>query len=155
MNITLYNCTAEPNKLNKTTSLTQKATYTGAVARQNLSIMHPILVLEESISNIAGVNYCYISDFERYYFVREITCDVNGLFTLVLDVDVLMSFKAVIELQRGIVKTNENIYNMYLPGDIKSETRPVVSTIQFVARSGSGYFTNQNTQYVLLGIGGK
>lgn len=155
MNIILYNSQAEPNTLNKTSKLTQKAVYNGAVARQNLSIMNPVLVLEESISNIAGVNYCYIADFERYYYVKEITCNINGLFTLVLAVDVLMSFQSVIELQRGIVRKNANIYNMYLPGDIKCETRPVISTIQFVARSGSGYFTNQNTQYVLLGIGGK
>lgn len=155
MNITLYKSSAEPNRLNKTAFLTQVAAYTGAVARQNLSLMNPVLVLEESITNIKDANYCYISDFGRYYYIREKTCDANGLYTLILNVDVLMSFKTEILMQRGIVSKQEGIYNMYLPSEVPSEVRPLVSTVKMdPVVSGAG-FTNQSDCFVLLAIGGK
>lgn len=154
MNITLYKSTAEPNRLNKTSFLTQLASYTGAVARQNLSIMNPLLVLQESIANIKDANYCYISDFGRYYYIREKTCDANGLYTLVLNIDVLMSYKTDILLQKGIVSKQEGIYNMYLPSDVPSEVRPLVTTVKMNPVSTGG-FTNQSDTYVLLAIGGK
>ena len=155
MNITLYKSTAEPNRLNKTPFLTQLASYSGAVARQNLSIMNPLLVLQESIANIKDANYCYISDFGRYYYIREKTCDVNGLYTLVLNIDVLMSYKTDILLQKGIVSKQEGIYNMYLPSDVPSEVRPLVTTVKLNPTvSGTG-FTNQSNTYILLAIGGK
>lgn len=156
MNITLYNCTAENNMLDKTSMMSVVASYSGAVARSNVSIMHPVLILQESISNIKSANYCYIEDFGRYYYIKEKSCDANGLYTLVLAVDVLMSFKSAILANKGIVSKNTYLYNMYLPGDIKSETRPLITTVQFAPTADSkGYFTNQNGQYILLGIGGK
>lgn len=156
MNITLYTCTAEPNRLDKTGHLSQNATYSATIDRTlTMSIQKPVIVIQDALATIAGVNYCYISEFERYYYVRKIDTAPNGIYTMYTEVDVLMSFKSVILLQRGIVKKNANLYNMYLPGDVKTEVRPVVSTVQFTAQAGSGYFTNQNEQYILLGIGGK
>ena len=168
MNITLYKSSAEPNRLNKTSYLTQVAAYTGAVARQNLS-MHSIgqhrdpyslgykalLVLEETISHIKEANYCYISDFGRYYYIREKTCDANGLYTLVLNVDVLMSFKSDILTQKGIVSKQEGIYNMYLPSEVPSEVRPLVTTVKMNPTASGAGFTNQSNTFVLLAIGGK
>ena len=161
MNITLYNCSAENNKLNKTSEMTQVASYTGAVARQNLSIMNPVLVLQESAANINNANYCYISDFGRYYYIKEKTADVNGLFTLVLSVDVLMSFRTSILNQSGIVNKQENVYNMYLPSDVPSEVRPLISTVKMSPASvipgaqTQPQFSTQSDCYVLLAIGGK
>ena len=155
MNITLYKSSAEPNRLNKTSFLTQVAAYTGAVARQNLSLMNPVLVLEETIAHIKEANYCYISDFGRYYYIREKTCDANGLYTLVLNVDVLMSFKSSILTQKGIVSRQEGIYNMYLPSDVPSEVRPLVTTVKMNPTASGTGFTNQSDCFVLLAIGGK
>lgn len=155
MNITLFNCSAENNKLNKYSEMVIVATYSGAVARQNLSLMNPILVLQESIANINSANYCYIEEFGRYYYIREKTADMNGLFTLILACDVLMSFRTSILTQHGIVSKQANVYNMYLPGNVKCETRPLVSTIQFVPVQNSPTFNTQSTSIILLAVGGK
>ena len=155
MNITLYSCGAEVNMLDKTGFMESVATYSGAVARIDVSIMNPVLMLEETASNINFANYCYITEFGRYYYIVDKSCGANGMWTLRLKCDVLMSFKEGIKLQKGIVSKNTNIYNMYLPGNIKTETRPVVSTIQFAPTQDSYAFTNQASSIVLLGIGGK
>ncbi len=160
MDIILYRYDGEPERLDKSSMLTQVATYSGAVARINLDIRKPTLILQESIANINAANYCYIADFGRYYYIKEKSADINGLFTLVLASDSLMSFKASILTQRGIVSKQTNIYNMYLPGNIKTEVRPMVTANKLtpsllVPGSTPPAFTNQSDIFVLLAIGGK
>lgn len=160
MDITLYNYNGEPERLDKSGMLTFVTSYTGAVARANVSLRNPVLVLEESITNINSANYCYISEFGRYYYIREKSADINGLFTLVLACDPLMSFKPGILNLSGIVSKQSNIYNMYLPGNIKSEVRPLVTTKKFspsliIPGGTPPEFTNQSDVYILLAIGGK
>lgn len=114
MDINLYNSTAPINMLDKSSYLTGTASYTGAVARQNVSMVRPVLKLEESCANIAGSNYAYISDFGRYYQIVDKRADENGLFTITLEVDVLMSYCSDIKSLRGIVKRQKDNYDMYL-----------------------------------------
>ena len=112
MNINLMYTDSPNNTINKTADVV--ATYTGAVARTNLSIENPVLILEESVSNIADANYCYISEFGRYYYIVDKTADVNGLWTIACKVDVLESFKNDIFNLKGIVQRQKDNYDMYL-----------------------------------------
>lgn len=115
MNITLMNTDSPNNMINKVCTIV--ADYTGAVARVNVSVENPVLILEESVANIMGANYCYISDFGRYYFITDKTCDVNGMWTISLKVDVLESFKYDIYQLKGIVQRQKDNYDMYLRDD--------------------------------------
>lgn len=155
MNITLYNCTSENNRLDKTEYLTQLASYTGAVARDTLDIMNPTLVLEENVANINSANYCFIEDFGRFYYIVDKSADVNGLFILKLSVDVLMSFKTEIRWQSGIVDTQEHIYNMYLPGNIPHDSRPLITTVKADGIYPYDKFDTSTSTFVLLAVGGK
>ena len=114
MDISLYNCTAPVNMLHKSDYLTGIASYTGAVARQNVSMITPVLKLEESCSNIAASNYCYITEFGRYYQIIDKRADENGLYTITCRVDVLSSFETDIEALHGIVSRQRDNYDMYL-----------------------------------------
>ena len=114
MDISLYNCTAPVNMLDKSSYLTGVSSYTGAVARQNVSMIRPVLKLEEVCANIVAANYAYISDFGRYYQIIDKRADENGLFTVTLLEDVLMSFSGDIANLRGIVKRQKDNYDMYL-----------------------------------------
>ena len=114
MDIALYNCTAPVNMLDKSSYLTGIASYTGAVARQNVSMVRPVLKLEESCTNIAASNYAYITEFGRYYQIVDKRADENGLFTITLEVDVLMSYCSDIKQLRGIVSRQKDNYDMYL-----------------------------------------
>lgn len=154
MDITLYSCTAEPNRLDKTSFLTSKKAITGAVPRGDIGCMTPTITIEAADSEVIGANYCYISAWDRYYFITDIHSPVEGLFIISLRTDVLMSFKDSIGLQSGIVEKQQNIYNMYLPGDIPAETRPLVTT-EKLTKTSTAEFDNQADTFVLIALGGK
>lgn len=130
MNITLMNTDSPNNMINKVCTIVSD--YTGAVARVNVSVENPVLILEESVANIMSANYCYISDFGRYYFIADKTCDVNGLWTISCKVDVLESFKNDIYHLKGIVQRQKDNYNMYLKDDkIPVDCRKAISYRKF------------------------
>lgn len=152
MEITLYNCTAEPNMLDKSGYLTGVASYTGAVARHNVDMISPEITLEETATNIVAANYCYISDFDRYYQIVEKSCDVNGLWKLSLKEDVLMSFKTSILNLSGIVARQHYNYDMYLPDNlIPSSIKKNVNLYKF----GNTPFTGNSNLITLIVLGGK
>ena len=130
MNITLMNTDSPNNMINKIVTIV--ADYTGAVARVNVSVENPVLILEESVANIMSANYCFIAEFHRYYFITDKTSDVNGVWTISLKVDVLESFKNEIFHLKGIVQRQKNNYDMYLPDNkIPTDAHKTVSIYNF------------------------
>ena len=62
--------------------------------KDTVSVTNPILILSE----VQGVdyfhcNYCFLSEFNRYYFIRDIELMSTKNYKLQLEVDVLESFK--------------------------------------------------------------
>lgn len=80
-----------------------------------------IVYIEDGIENevdttsederIFNINYIYIDEFNRYYFVKNIECLSNQLFRLYLSVDVLMSHKESFMSLKALVSRNEFTYN--------------------------------------------
>ena len=62
-------------------------------------------------SSILKCNYCYIEEFERYYFIDNIIIQNNKLFVLILSVDSLESNKEDISNQNAFITRNEFDYN--------------------------------------------
>lgn len=91
MNIILYQTNSERERINK--SLGGSLTLTGTL-RGESSVINPSFIIEHS--NPSTYNYCYISDFSRYYFIDNITSIRNGLWKIDCKVDVLMSYKDAI-----------------------------------------------------------
>ena len=149
MNINLMYTESPNNTINKTADVV--ATYTGAVARTNLSIENPVLILEESVSNVANANYCYITEFGRWYYITDKTADVNGLWTITCKVDVLKSFKADIDNLKGIVSRQKDNYDMYLKDDkIPVGARKTVAVRKF----GNVFGNDPKPCVVMLVLGG-
>lgn len=91
MDIVLYVCSSERQAINKTIS--SGDTLTGSL-RGESSVISPSFLIEHS--NPSGYNYCYISDFGRYYFITNITSVRTGIWRIDCAVDVLMSFQTEI-----------------------------------------------------------
>lgn len=139
MNITLYNCSAEPNRLDKTSYLTSVASSATAAANTELGVEH-LVVTFESTADLSNVNYLYIAELGRYYNVKEITAPVNNLWLFSCDVDVLMTYKSQIANLYGIVNRNSNNYDMYLADNqIPVGARKTFSIMKFPTNAfGSG-----------------
>ena len=86
MNLKIYNNNSNNNVLNKKITLVNELDFT---LKSDNSILQPILVLK----NYTSGNYCYIDEFHRYYYIKDVRLLNGGLYELHLDVDVLMTYK--------------------------------------------------------------
>lgn len=101
MELQLSYTNSENNAINK--SLYDTTTITGTL-RESSSIISPIIMVE---GDVRGYNYAYIPEFNRYYFIDEITSYRNNLWILRMKVDVLMSFRASILSTQCILVESE------------------------------------------------
>lgn len=110
--IILYNLTNEPQVMGK--SLSNGLTLNG-VLRDGASLLDP--QIEVQLSELPTYNYCYISAFNRYYFINDITSVRNNLWLLSMHVDVLESYKDKIKQLTAVVARNENTFDEYITDD--------------------------------------
>ena len=71
--------------------------------KENTSIMNPSIIIT-GLDTWASVNYAYIPDFSRYYFVQNVTALNNTTCQIDLEVDVLASYKKYIILKTYTVE---------------------------------------------------
>lgn len=111
MDIILYNNTDDNRKLNK--SLTAIKTIPVRL-KDDTDIMHPVIELDAA--NLPPTaNYCYIAAFGRYYYINQQGIKIGRDLTLTLSVDVLMSFKDIINNSVVVARRSGNKYNKMLP----------------------------------------
>ena len=148
MKIILYNNHSENNKLNK--SIVKIVEIEGYLREQTSLVNPQIMIefdpkafedlgyvkddnqvyvvynnlkitWDQFINNyVLSANYVYIPDFNRYYFINDITSVRQNLWRLSLHVDVLMSYKKEINNIKAFVSRNEfdydpDIYDRELP----------------------------------------
>lgn len=107
----LYKNTAEPNRVNKESHLTEVGEITG-VFRDATSITDLTVTIE--YDKFIDFNYIRIPILNRYYFVTDVKIINNKLYELDLSVDALMSYKDALLGLRAFVDRNENDYNPYI-----------------------------------------
>ena len=146
MTITFYNNLSERKVIKKT--LTNALNLSGTL-REATSITNPIITVEFS-SAIVDYNYCYIPDFNRYYFVVDAKSMRNNLWAITLKVDVLMSFQeAILNTPAIIDHTSSPNTTKYMPSEswknlVKDKT-DIISFSDGLSESGG---------YVLITAGG-
>lgn len=111
MRIIFYTNNSDSNELNKNINLVTELNCN--VNRDNLDILSPILFLSYFDIKELNINYCYIEELNRYYFINSYTIEKNNLIKLQLETDVLMTFKNDILLSSGIVKETKNNQNNF------------------------------------------
>lgn len=113
MQIKLYYTDSENNQLSKSLSLTN--TLTGTF-RNESGMIHPEILVE--IESVGTANYAYISEFHRYYYIRDVKSIRNNLWLLYLDVDPLMSFKTdILQMKVVLVESESTGVDNYLADD--------------------------------------
>lgn len=126
-------------KIRADKDLTTLVTVTG-VLKEETSIISPTIKIECDLSNLTNCNYMYIQAFGRYYFVNNIISIHNNLVEFVCHVDVLSSFKAAVRANKGIVRRQENKWNLYInDGSFRVYQNPIITTKNFP----SGFTTQQ------------
>ena len=90
MTITLYNITDDAKMYPKT--LLSGTVKTGALRSDKVDILNPVIDVQGNIF----ANYCYIQEFNRYYYVTT-QHEITGITTLQCKVDALQSFLSEVE----------------------------------------------------------
>lgn len=114
MTITLYQNLSENNRVDK--NIQEIETVTGTL-RGSSSVLNPSFKIETTNESIVWVNYIYVHEWGRYYFVNDILSVRNGLWDFKCHVDVLSTYKNHIRNLSGIIARQENLYNLYLDDD--------------------------------------
>ena len=109
--ISLFKTASENNRVVKV--LTDEKQLSGELRNQT-SVLNPTIRIESS-DNISGYNYCYISEFGRYYYITDIVSVRTNCWVISLRCDVLMSYKDEIQSMNVILNnTQETGLSNYL-----------------------------------------
>lgn len=144
--ITLYQNSAEPNRLDKTKYLKDIGKIFGTF-REPTSLTNPTITIQQD--GVPTFNYIYIPTFNRYYYVTEITSLRKGLWQIDCTVDVLMSYKDAIRECPARVERNQYIFNDLIP-----DNRRIVecgSNIIDTQISNTVFNQSGNYQFVMNG----
>lgn len=144
--VTFYKSSAENERVDKTDYLSDALTK-NLEGVYNIDVEQPILRIS-SFSPI-NYNYCYIQEFNRYYFIDKKNYN-QGIWELQLDEDVLMSFLDDIYKQKAIISKQESdpINKYYNDGTYKNEEKTFHKVIEFDDLFELGF------DYIVTTIGG-
>lgn len=83
------------------------------------SLLSPVIDIADTKQTgaIPLFNYAYIADFDRYYFIDDVSWS-QGIWSLSMHVDVLASFKEDIENSRQYVIRSASRSNPYIPDTV-------------------------------------
>lgn len=116
--------------------------------KNECSIIDPVILIE-STENLRSCNYMYIPNFGRYYFINNIVHVRAGLYEIHAHCDVLSSSGDALLNCVGIIRRQENNWNLYLDdGAFKVYSNPNV--VQKAFPSG---FSTSNLTYILAVAG--
>lgn len=160
MNITLYVNSDDNRKLNK--NLTS-AYDVSAVIYDDCSIIRPVLKIKY-FAGLASYNYLYIADYNRYYFINDITLSPANIAFIKCSCDVLMSFKnEILSTYQTITRYND-IQNVNVKNtDVTDTLLPVtknyaISDLILFRNSAWDRFYNSGFDkdfcYILQTVGG-
>ena len=150
MTVIFYSVSDDTRVLNKTLG-DAVATLSAVEIFGECSIMDPVLKLVYD-ADLLDANYCYISDWKRYYYIENYDLSNGREMYVRMHEDVLMSNATAIgELECTIVRTAQNgKANLYLDdGKFKVLNYPRIQTKKFPNS------LNKTLAYVLTIAGGE
>lgn len=116
----------EDNRIDKTSFLTYVLEYEGSLKTET-SLLNPQIDIQHGgKSDFTQFNYAYIEEFNRYYFIDDITSVRTYISRLHLRCDVLMSYIHSIGQLPCIVARTSN--EEYVSKDLTDSNTPVLPT---------------------------
>ena len=132
MNLTLYKTVSDSIALDKQLELL--ITLSG-ILREQSSIIDPVILIEDIDDFLPEMNYAYIEEFNRYYYIIGVESVRQGLWRVSFHVDVLYTYKDAIRENSAIIERNENLYDLQL-NDGLFKTRQNPRIVEYAFPSG-------------------
>lgn len=139
MIIDIGNNSEEKNKIRK--YFNKRFSLTGNI-KEPSSIIDPVILVQCDLSSISSCNYCFIPEFQRYYYITNAKSATSTTCTLHLHVDVLKSFEDAILSCTGYVDRQENEISVLISDPEKiRQVNPAISTVPFDTPAEATGFT--------------
>ena len=128
---------------NSTKRPTGNGTSLNCEMRYECSILRPVLQVTSPISNPKLLNYAYISDWGRYYWVTDWSYE-TGFWYVRLQVDVLASFKTEIGssnlyVLRSASQSDGTIRDTIYPAKMQKDSDIVTETTHWIYPAGGTF----------------
>lgn len=135
--ITLMNNQQELNKITK--SPASVMTLNGTL-REQTDLVDPQINVEYE-GTLTNVNYMYIPEFHRYYFITKIESVRTNLWRIYAHCDVLKTYAEGILGTEAVISRSESSYNLFLSDSaFKVYSNPRLQVINFPNKfSGDEY----------------
>ena len=141
MDILLYTNNSDNNVLNK--DIVFQKQIVCYANKENIDILSPDILLSYIDIKALNINYCYIKELNRYYFINSYKYEKNHLLKLTLQTDVLMTFRDNILLSSGVVKNTKNIQNYNSNFEVLDTSTEKIITFE------NNLFSNENKLYLV------
>lgn len=120
MNITFYNQLNDNRVIDKNLG---EALHTSVCTPFGACSLHSPVIVVRQFTGYANINYCYIDDYGRFYYITDVIAKSGDILEIHCKVDVLKTYGEVIKLSRGVCIANENMGVSYIP----DENYPVIN----------------------------
>nr|DAV30479.1 MAG TPA: hypothetical protein [Caudoviricetes sp.] len=132
MQVYFYNVTKKRNSTYIPTQYTMKE----VILKHDVSIINPVLAVQENYDSYVNFNYFYIPKFKRYYYITNVDFS-NNIAYISGTVDVLASYRVdILNSTQYIIRSqsywNGNIMDSLYPTDSKPTYRTVDFTSPFM-----------------------
>ena len=152
-----YNNSSYPQVADKTLNAISHLQNIQCTLKDACSVQKPTIIIRDTHNVHHNLNYFYISEFDRWYYVTDITLIRDDLYQISGRTDVLTTaFKRVDDENhsrlgkcQGIVyrSQSDSCYNLYLDdGYFKVQNRPKIQTKPF-----SNSFNNHSFVMMIAG----
>lgn len=151
MQINLFNCTAEKERVDKTDFISNRFAMDGEL-KQEVSILDPVILVEKTDPIEPGYNYMYIPKFKRWYFINDIISVHNKFWEVHAHVDVLYTWRTDIKENKAIIEktADTGLANLYMDdGSFVMDSRKYNTVLPF----STGLSTDGS--FILICAGGQ
>lgn len=150
MQIDLFTCNSERNRIDKSNYISNRFTLEGYL-RDETNIVDPSILIEKTNPVTFKYNYMYIGEFNRWYFIEEYKSVRTNLWEISAHVDVLYSFMSdilstMVIADKVEVEANANLY--LDDGSFVMDSRKYNTVKEF----SNGF--NESGSYILICAGG-
>ncbi len=153
MTIKLYTNSSDNFTLQK--KITQVAEFGNVLLLDNTNIINPAFRLVGLIDDFAKINYCYVPEFNRYYYVVTVEILAGGIIELQCAIDVLMTYREQILNTTAVITRGGKNYNVLVnDGQKIAQANTAVVNKKFTGGELLSTITSENNSFLLTCYGG-
>lgn len=151
MEITLYTCSDDNSKCNKT--LTNAKTVDVLLKDDNISLTDVSFIIS-AFDGYTQYNYCYIPNFNRYYYINSMMINNGQSLTCTCHVDVLKTYyQQIIKLTALIYRQTTNANALIADSMIQEQVNEMIQNVMFTGSELIPQILPNNYSFVLSSYG--